>query len=299
MKFISLLLFFSTLSIGQNTFNKTEYTDRFELNKYEKMKSIHKHLDSIEIKNITYSSFDSLKIKGYLISPTNESKKYPVILFNRGGNGNFGMVSDQFILMFLSKIASKGYIVIGSQLRGSDGSDGIDEFGGKDIEDVFTILNIAKTLNKADTTKIFQIGWSRGGITNFHLLKKTDAIKGTVNIAGPSNLLNTRRKIMYKVYANRIRNYEKDSLFYTNKVSPIFQIDSILNKKTRFLLIHGTSDKSVDYYDSIEIKTKLEENNYSTKMITIDKGEHGLFEQLNEVIIIITEWIEEQSVSIK
>ncbi|WP_445710748.1 alpha/beta hydrolase family protein [Flavobacterium sp.] len=293
MKFILFALLISTISTAQNTFNNIEYSNRFESSQYEKMKAIHKHLDSLSIENLTYPSFDSLKIKGYLIAPKNQSKKYPIIIFNRGGNGNFGIVNNQFILKFLSKIASKGYIVIGSQLRGSDGSEGNDEFGGKDIKDVESILNIAKTLKISDTTKIFQIGWSRGGITNFHLLKKTKSIKATVNIAGPSNLLNTNRKIMYKVYANRIRNYEKDSVFFTNKVSPIFQIDSILNKRTKFLLIHGTNDKSVNYSDSVELKTKLEESNYSPKLITIENGEHNLFEQLDHIVDSIIEWFKQ------
>lgn len=64
-----------------------------------------------------YPSFDNLKIRGFLIRPKKEGK-YPVIIFNRGGNREAGAVSVDMMTNFLSKIADQGFILIGYQLRG-------------------------------------------------------------------------------------------------------------------------------------------------------------------------------------
>ncbi|MFZ0597658.1 MAG: prolyl oligopeptidase family serine peptidase [Flavobacterium sp.] len=265
--------------------------ERFPLEKYNQMKKIQKHLENVNIYDITYNSFDKTKVKGFLLLPNEDGKKYPVIIFNRGGNGSYGMVNDQYIVTFLSKIASKGFIVIASQLRGSEGSEGIDEFGGKDINDVMSLFAIINKIEIADTSKIAQIGWSRGGITNFQLLKKTDKIRTTINIAGPSDILKTKRKEMFVVYQNRIKNYSLDSVYYSNKISPIFQIDSILNKKESFLFIHGDQDEKVPIADSRELYGKTKEYGYKSKFILFENSEHSLFNQFEKVINDIISWL--------
>ncbi|WP_394772950.1 alpha/beta hydrolase family protein [Flavobacterium sp.] len=288
-----LTLFFLLTTNAQSTIENNDYfmIERFPFEKYSKMKKIQKHLENVNIYDITYSSFDKTKVKGFLLLPNENQKKYPVIIFNRGGNGSYGMVNDQYIVTFLSKIASKGFIVIASQLRGSEGSEGVDEFGGKDIDDVMSLFAIINKIEIADTSKIAQIGWSRGGITNFQLLKKTNKIRTTINIAGPSDILKTKRKEMFVVYQNRVKNYSLDSVYYSNKISPIFQIDSILNKKESFLFIHGDQDEKVPVSDSRELYVKTKEYGYKSKFILFENSEHSLFNQFEKLINDIIFWL--------
>ncbi|MDA6070898.1 prolyl oligopeptidase family serine peptidase [Flavobacterium sp. AC] len=293
---VILVLFFLVTTNAQSTIENKDYsmTDRFPLEKYSKMKKVQKQLEKVNIYDITYHSFDKTKVKGFLLLPNEEGKKYPVIIFNRGGNGSFGMVNDQYIIAFLSKIASRGFIIIGSQLRGSEGSEGLDEFGGKDIDDVMSLFGIINNIQTADTTKIAQIGWSRGGITNFQLLKRTKKIRTTINIAGPSDILKTNRKEMFVVYQNRVRNYALDSIYYSNKISPIFQIDSILNKKESFLFMHGDQDERVSVSDSKELYKKTKRKGYKSKLIIFKNSEHSLFNQFEKAINDIVVWLNEQ-----
>lgn len=295
MKYYLLLLvsFFLFKMTAQSTIQSKSFvmSDRFPLEKYSKMKKIQKHLERVNIYDLAYNSLDKTKVKGFLILPNEEEKKYPVIIYNRGGNGSYGMVNDQYIVTFLSKIASKGFIIIGSQLRGSEGSEGVDEFGGKDIDDVISLFKIINTIEIADTCKIAQIGWSRGGITNFQLLKRTKKIKTTINIAGPSDILKTKRKEMFVVYQNRIRNYSLDSIYYSNKISPIFQIDSVLNKRESFLFMHGDQDEKVALSNSEELYEKTKKNGYKSKLILFENSEHSLFDQFEKAINDIVSWL--------
>src|SRR5688572_20650791 len=59
-----------------------------EVNGEVKWKENFKYLDSIEIYGITYLS-DGLKVNGLLVQPKKKGK-YPAIIYNRGGNRNFG-----------------------------------------------------------------------------------------------------------------------------------------------------------------------------------------------------------------
>lgn len=296
IKFLFLALFiFSKAIIAQE--KNYSISDKYSLENFSKMKIIHNHLQKVKIYDIEYRSTDNLKIKGFLIEPNNLSEKYPVVIYNRGGNGGYGMVSEPFIVNFLSKIASSGFIVIGSQLRGSQGSEGVDEFGGKDINDVNSLFNIIKNLKNADTTKIAQIGWSRGGITNFQMLKKTNKIKTTINIAGPSDILSTKRKEMFKVYQNRIKNYSLDSIYYSKKVSPIFQIDSILNKKESFLFLHGDNDDKVDISNSLDLFEKTCKSGFYSEIIIFKNEDHNLFNQKEKLIQDIITWLKKRITS--
>ena len=296
IKFLFLALFiFSKAIIAQE--KNYSISDKYSLENFSKMKIIHNHLQKVKIYDIEYRSTDNLKIKGFLIEPNNLSEKYPVVIYNRGGNGGYGMVSEPFIVNFLSKIASSGFIVIGSQLRGSQGSEGVDEFGGKDINDVNSLFNIIKDLKNADTTKIAQIGWSRGGITNFQMLKKTNKIKTTINIAGPSDILSTKRKEMFKVYQNRIKNYSLDSIYYSKKVSPIFQIDSIRNKKESFLFLHGDNDDKVDISNSLDLFEKTCKSGFYSEIIIFKNEDHNLFNQKEKLIQDIITWLKKRITS--
>lgn len=286
-KLVLLVLFFCTVSHAQIFKNFTLKENTAINGRKEKFT----HLNDVTVYDLEYHSFDNTFVKGFLITPKDKSKKYPVLIFNRGGNGHYGMVTEPYIVRFLSKIAAQGYIVIGSQLRGSEGSEGEDEWGAKDIGDVLYLFEIIDELKNVDTSRIAQMGWSRGRVTNFHLLKKTNRIKATITIAGPADLLSTNRKDMFKVYRNRIKNYAKDSITATNCVSPIYQLDSIKNKKAPLLFLHGDKDSSVPITNSELLNEKAKQIGLQSTVITYPEGDHGLMKQIDSVINDVIEWL--------
>src|SRR5581483_10175019 len=64
-------------------------------------------LESVESRQITHLS-DGLKIKGYVVVPRT-GEKLPGVIYNRGGNRNFGAVTERTVDTDLALIASWGY----------------------------------------------------------------------------------------------------------------------------------------------------------------------------------------------
>lgn len=114
-RYLLILTVIFVLSINaQSKIETKDYSmiERFPLEKYSKMKKIQKHLENVNIYDITYNSFDKTKVKGFLLLPNEDGKKYPVIIFNRGGNGSYGMVNDQYIVTFYLKLPVKDLLLL-------------------------------------------------------------------------------------------------------------------------------------------------------------------------------------------
>lgn len=83
-----IFVLFSCFVFSQEpiSFKKENYFDSL---RFEKMKEIQKHLSDVEIFKLSYLSVDNLKISGFLIIPRNIKQKNPLVIMNRGGNGNY------------------------------------------------------------------------------------------------------------------------------------------------------------------------------------------------------------------
>ena len=54
-------------------------------------------VDKTVVEKITYNS-DGLKVKGYIAYPKDTSRKYPCIIWNRGGIGNAGVIEEMTVV---------------------------------------------------------------------------------------------------------------------------------------------------------------------------------------------------------
>lgn len=293
MRKIFCIYLFSIFSLcgAQNSFiNRQQafpekydlYTEKTKDNQIV-FKEEYKYLDSVNIYGYDYQSNDNLKIRGFLIEPKDKGT-YPVIIFNRGGNRDNGLVSLQTMTDFLSKIAVKGFIIVGSQLRGNSQSEGSDEFGGKDVGDVSKLLEIIDSQGSADNKKIGLLGVSRGAMTSFLLLKETDRIKVNVTIGGIADLNQKDRSEMYQLYKELIPNYEKNPIYELEKRSSLLAIPSIKNKDLKNFIIHGANDEKVNVANAFLLFNKLKSNNFSTKLLVYEDANHGINNNTDEMI---------------
>lgn len=240
-----------------------------------------------------YASFDNLKIRGFLIRPKKEGK-YPVIIFNRGGNREAGAVSLDMMTQFLSKIADQGFIIIGSQLRGGARSEGQDEFGGKDINDVLSLLDVIKSLPQADNSRVGMLGISRGVMTNFLVLKQTSLIKSCISISGIADLNQKDRPDMESLYELLIPDYLANREATLKERSPLLAIPEMKNKNTSHFIIHGQNDEKVNVDNALKLYAELSKNKISSRLQIFEDDNHGINQHTDELLKSVSAWFKEK-----
>ena len=248
-----------------------------------------RYLDSVNIFKIRYLS-DSIVVSGFLCQPK-KMGKYPVILFNRGGNREHGKNTVLSMTVFGSRLAARGYVMLATNYRGVDGAQGKDEFGGNDINDILNLVETSKTLEKADSTRIGLFGWSRGGMMTYLALKTSSIFKTAVIGNGPSNMFKVaeeRPEMEKKVFAECIPNYWKNRDKELTKRSAIKWVDS-LPKNTSILLLCGTRDKKVNPQHSRNMAEKLIELDYNCQIKELDTN-HKFGDKQKELFVILNNW---------
>ncbi len=244
-------------------------------------------LADIEIFEITYWS-DGLKIEAFAAMPKKEGK-YPTIIFNRGGNRDFGALSLRGgnrtypAIYGFAPFAKAGYVVIGCNYRGGGKSEGQDEFGGKDINDVLNLIEALKEIPKADTDKIGMYGWSRGGMMTYLALTKTDKIKAAAVGGAPTDkTIIDRPNMETNVYAELIPNYWENKEAELKKRSAVFWADKF-PKDVPLLIMHGNSDWRVKSTHSLKLALELEKHRIPYRLKIFDGADHGIKQYRSEV----------------
>jgi dipeptidyl aminopeptidase/acylaminoacyl peptidase len=240
-------------------------------------------IESVSFSRISYLS-DGLKVSGYMAVPKKEGK-YPCLIFNRGGNREFGALGERAIMRFLGLVASWGYVVVGSQYRGNDGGEGKEEFGGREVNDVVNLIPFLGYVSKADTSRIGMYGWSRGGMMTYLALTKTAKIKAAIIGSGLADAFENiakRPDMETEVYAQLVPDYARSKDAALRARSAIYWPEKI-NKTTPLLILHGSSDWRVSPEEALVMVQKLYEQKHPVRFIMFEGGEHSLMEHYDEV----------------
>lgn len=243
-----------------------------------------------EMSKITYQS-DGLKIAGFLVRPTKPGK-YPCVIYNRDGWDDTGALTELFVAKHLHEIARWGYVVVASQYRGADGSEGQDEFGGRDVNDVLNLIPLLGKIPEADTSRIGMYGWNRGGMMTFIALSKTKAIDAAIVSSGISNifLYCAETVPMYEVMERLIPEYPADRVNPFKERSLAFWPEQ-LGKKTPLLLLHGSCDKYIHPSNSVEAYEKLFKELYPVRLVILEGGDNKLSQHKEEVAWMMRNWL--------
>ena len=169
-----------------------------------------------------------------------EEEKLPGFIYCRGGIGRFGRVKMNWI----EKFASYGYVVFAPCYRGNEGSEGRDEFGGRDREDVFSALRIMKGLPFVNQEKISIMGFSRGSINATQAAITMANINKLVVWSGVSDLIKTydERVDLRRMFKRVIGGTPRKLPHSYEERSPIHMVHQI---QCPTLVIHGTKDEQV------------------------------------------------------
>ncbi len=253
------------------------------------------YLTKVSLEEIFYES-DGLKVKAYLATPkVSVEGDNPSIIYNRGGNREFGSLNEYKMVFIIARVASWGYNVVARQYRGTDGGEGMEEFGGKDVNDVINLIPLIEALPNTNSDKIGMYGWSRGGMMTYLSLMKTDKIKAAVVGGALSDLkmMDDSRggEMGQYVFSELMPNYHTNKEILLRERSAVFNADKLC-KTTPILLLHGTADWRVVPEESLNMALAMQKAKVPYSLVMFEGGDHGLNEFDAEVDGLTKAWFE-------
>jgi dipeptidyl aminopeptidase/acylaminoacyl peptidase len=219
---------------------------------------------------------EGLEINGFLYAPENTAgRSLPVVILNRGGNRDFAAWNPWRFIRTAYPLGQAGFVVLASQYRGGGGSQGQDEFGGADVDDVLNLISTAKSLSYADPNNVFMLGISRGGMMTYLSIKRQAQIRAAAVLSGVADLQqNVRvRPEMRQEFAETIpafAQHEAESLQDRSAVRWADKID------VPVLLMHGTADWRVYAVEALRLAQELQRANKTYQLMMFANDSHGL-----------------------
>src|SRR5258708_21161408 len=145
-----------------------------------------------DVKKVTYKSdVDGLDIPAYVYSPLDKSPRHPALVWVHGGVHSDWSTE---LFPFVVEAVKRGYVILAPDYRGSTGYGNeffrkID-YGGKEVDDVFSSYAYLKTLPTVDSNRVALMGWSHGGFIVSHILFRGKIpFKGGAAIVPVTNLV--------------------------------------------------------------------------------------------------------------
>ena len=239
-----------------------------------------------ECLRLQYQS-DTARVEAWLYKPVQvKGMKLPVILYCRGGMGNFGKL-ETYELVNFQKMAEAGYLVLASQYRFLNASGKYDEHGGIDVQDVVNLQAIYKNLAYADTSNVFLYGYSRGGQMCYQASKQMN-VKAIATAAGTTDWffrIDKRREFVegwqdadspetdYLGFRKVFPNWATDSLQILADRSAVRWADQI---GAPLLLLHSRLDERVECEHALRLAERLQFFKKPYALIVYDEPSHSL-----------------------
>jgi dipeptidyl aminopeptidase/acylaminoacyl peptidase len=244
----------------------------------------------------TYPS-DGLQIKG-VISFVPEPQENRTIVFLRGGNRMFAILNPASDFMCAEK-----YTVIATAYRGGV-SEGEDEFGGRDVNDVKNLIDYIPQLEqKLNVTlqneKMYLIGGSRGGMEMFLTLARFPELQHHfAKLVSLSGMLDMREwiatrsdvKEMFIQDFGLIENENEEE--WINQRDPLLAADKIQCPQLPILIIQGTADNRVGLESGYHMVSRLQANGQNVTYWEFEGSQHCLSDRDDRVKLILN-WLEE------
>jgi dipeptidyl-peptidase-4 len=211
----------------------------------------------------TVKSNDGSDLWCRMIKPINfdQTKKYPVIVYVYGGPHN-QLISESWLAgagLFLNYLAEKGYIVFTLDNHGTENRGLVFEqaifrnLGTRELEDQMKGVEYLKKLPYVDTTRMGVHGWSYGGFMTISMLLRTNNVFKVAVAGGPV----IDWKYYEVMYGERYMDTPQENPDGYNNAS---LLNYVKNLNGKLLIIHGTSDHTVVWQNSLSfIKKCVEE----------------------------------------
>ncbi|MDX6696289.1 MAG: hypothetical protein QOF02_3892 [Blastocatellia bacterium] len=259
----------------------------YQLPAYEQLPDRHKRAFSREtverIKNdarlelwkIKYMS-DGLKIVGFIYKPKGASAtKLPAVIFNRGGLSDGAISPENYNYFYeMHRYASEGFVVLASQYRGAGGSEGTDEAGGADTNDVMNLFPLARSLGYVDMDRIFMWGYSRGAIMTLQAIRRGAQLRAAATVGAPTDNTLLQDRPGFIQFARSIYpDYEARKEEHLKSRSAIFWADQL---NVPLLIMHGGADPGTAPTQAMALAQKLQELGHVYELVIYAKDDHPI-----------------------
>ncbi|TKC01883.1 S9 family peptidase [Pedobacter cryotolerans] len=221
-----------------------------------------------EMKPISYTSRDGLKINGYLTLPLNtDAKNLPLIVLPHNGPGQRNTWGYNAEVQFF---ANRGYAVMQINYRGSTGygknfyAAGFKQWGGKIQDDIDDGVKWLINQKVANPKKIAIYGSGFGGyiamsaaIKSPQLYKCAASNSGVLNLFSYLNsippFLKSNLQMFYEIVGNPITEAD-----YMSQVSPLFHADKI---NIPIFITQNIKDPRINTNDALRLVKELKKRN--------------------------------------
>lgn len=272
----SFIEFRKNIGKNQPRFSEAKLTAEYSRADFERYQR------QLDCQDFVYKVGD-VPVRGFMIKPKTLHNKTPVIIYNRGGNADYGQLTFGFVMQKLMPVAEHGFVIIASNYRGQHNwgkktviNAGSDEFGGADLADVTALVPIVKGIKDADANRMAMWGHSRGGMMTYMLAKTMPELKTIVVGAGPTDFAKELeiRPAMENVYKVRIPNYSSNKAAALAERSVLLWPE-MLPANLPILIQHGDQDKHVPVSSSEQLALKLQALKHPHKLLIYPGADHG------------------------
>jgi len=181
----------------------------------------------------------------------------------------------------------------GGTSHGNAGGEGVEEFGGADVDDLLNLIPLLESEPSADASRLGIYGGSRGGLMTYLALSQTDRFSAAVIRAGVSDLISWQqeRPEMAEVFQELIPGYDPGDDSTLLSRSPARWAER-LDKSAPILILHGTADWRVSPESALRMAAALLDNRHSFRLVLLEGTDHALSENPAERDRLTKEWLD-------
>ena len=260
-----------------------------------------KDIEMNPIQTFFYQGAENTEVQYILVKPPffNEKQKYPAIFLIHGGPQ--GQWKDEFHFRWnLQLFASKGYVVIAPNIRGSVGygqkfTDEVSkDWGGKAYVDFKKCWEeVEQRFPFIDKKNFFAAGASYGGYMINWTATQTNRFNALVSMAGLYNvesMYGTTEELWFVEWEFGGTPWDNPELY--EKFSPHRYVKNV---KTPVLIIHGAYDFRVTEDQAFQFFTALQRRGIKSKFLYFPDESHFVLKPQNSRLWwnTVFDWFEE------
>ncbi len=237
-------------------------------------------VDVAEPEEFTFTGADGWELQGWVMRPAGADREQPLPAVLEIHGGPAMMYGDSFFMEF-QLLAAHGYAVVYVNPRGSTGYGRIfsgaviNDWGGKDFEDILAGLDAAIARGGIDATRLGVAGGSYGGFMTNWAVSHSDRFKAGVTMRCVANMATMFgvSDIGWSLTIDELSATPWDDLDRLMRFSPITYVKNI---HTPLLILHSDNDLRGPLEQSQQMYSALKFLGETTRMVIFEGQSHDL-----------------------